>query len=221
MAKPALLRRLLDPGLIAIVRADAPGDLVQAGRALLAGGVNAMEVTMTTPGALDAVRAVTAALGDSLLMGVGSVLDPETARLAHLAGAQFVVTPVVRPAVIALCNRYGLPVICGATTPTEALAAHEAGADFVKIFPAEHFGPSYIKSILAPLPMLQVIPTGGVTPENAPIFLQAGCVALGIGSGLVSPSLLATGDWPELTRRAAAYVAAAELPAMTSPVASA
>jgi 2-dehydro-3-deoxyphosphogluconate aldolase/(4S)-4-hydroxy-2-oxoglutarate aldolase len=210
MTKPEILSRLLSPGIIAILRADSSEHLLAAAEALLRGGVTAMEVTMTTPGALETIGEVNRRFGHQILMGVGSVLDPETARLAILAGAQFVVTPVVRPEVIRVCNRYSKPIACGALTPTEALLAHDSGADFVKIFPADQFGPTYIRNILAPLPMLQVVPTGGVTPENAGDFLAAGSVALGVGSSLVSKGVLEKGDWAELTRRAQRFVQAVE-----------
>ena len=218
MTKPEILSRLLSPGIIAILRADSSEHLLAAAEALLSGGVTAMEVTMTTPGALEVIGEVNRRFGSQILMGVGSVLDPETARLAILAGAQFVVTPVVCPEVIRVCNRYSKPIACGALTPTEALLAHDSGADFVKIFPADQFGPTYIRNILAPLPMLQVVPTGGVTPENAGDFLAAGSVALGVGSSLVSKGVLEKGDWSELTRRAQRFVDAVQ--AARAPVRS-
>ena len=208
MTKPEIIQRLLDPGIIAIIRADSSESLLRAAEALLAGGVTAMEVTMTTPNALQVIGDVTAKFGDRVLMGVGSVLDAETARAALLAGAEFVVTPVTKVEVIRLCNRYGKPIASGAFTPTECLLAYESGADFVKLFPADHAGPAYIKNILAPLPMLQIIPTGGVTPETAGAFLQAGSVALGAGSALVSREILAKRDWKKLTARAAEFVRA-------------
>jgi 2-dehydro-3-deoxyphosphogluconate aldolase/(4S)-4-hydroxy-2-oxoglutarate aldolase len=178
--------------------------------ALMAGGVCTMEVTMTTPGALELIREVSQAYGGRVLMGVGSVLDPETCRMALLAGAEFVVTPVVNREVISMCNRYAKPIACGAFTPTEALAAHEAGADLVKIFPADTLGPSYIRNLLAPMPMLRLVPTGGVTPENARAYLKAGSVALGVGSSLVSGSVLESRDWAGLEATARRFVAAVE-----------
>jgi 2-dehydro-3-deoxyphosphogluconate aldolase / (4S)-4-hydroxy-2-oxoglutarate aldolase len=208
MTKPEIIARLLDPGIIAIIRADSSAQLVEAAEALLAGGVTAMEVTMTTPNALAVIGEVTAKFGDRILMGVGSVLDAETARVAILAGAEFVVTPVTKPEVIGMCNRYGKPIASGAFTPSECLLAHESGADFVKLFPADQVGPGYIKNILAPLPMLQLIPTGGVTPETAAAFLKAGSVALGAGSSLVSKEILAARDWKKLTQRAKDFVKA-------------
>jgi 2-dehydro-3-deoxyphosphogluconate aldolase/(4S)-4-hydroxy-2-oxoglutarate aldolase len=165
-------------------------------------------VTMTTPNALQVITDVTARLGSKLLMGVGSVLDPETCRAAILAGAEFVVTPVTKPDIIRLANRYGKPIVAGAFTPTEALIAHESGADFIKLFPADFAGPSFVKSILAPLPMLQIIPTGGVTAENAHEWLRAGCVAIGVGNCLVSKEVVAKRDWAELKSRAEVLVKA-------------
>ena len=209
MNKLDLVRRLLDPGVIAILRADNSEKLVEAAKALVAGGVNAVEVTMTTPSALKVIRETRAALDGQILMGVGSVLDAETARQALLEGAQFVVTPVVRPDVIEMCRRYGVPIATGAMTPTEALTAHELGSDFVKIFPAENLGPGYVRSILAPLPMLQIIPTGGVTPQNIPDYFAAGCVAIGAGSTLVQREALESGAWDRVTARAAEFVNAA------------
>ena len=209
MKKMDLVQRLTDPGVIAILRTDNSDKLLDAIQALVAGGIKAVEVTMTTPAALKVVGQARAALGDKIAMGVGSVLDSETARQAMLEGAQFVVTPVVRPSVIEICNRYGAPVACGAMTPTEALTAHELGADFVKIFPAENLGPSYMRSILAPLPMLQLIPTGGVTPQNVPEYFKAGCAAVGAGSTLLTKDIFESANWPALSMRAAEFVAAA------------
>jgi 2-dehydro-3-deoxyphosphogluconate aldolase / (4S)-4-hydroxy-2-oxoglutarate aldolase len=206
MHKNTIIRRLLDPGIIAIIRADSSDQLIEAAEALFAGGVTAMEVTMTTPNALQVISDVTARFGSKLLMGVGSVLDTETCRAAILAGAEFVVTPVTKPDVIRLANRYGKPIAAGAFTPTEALTAHESGADFIKLFPAELGGPEYVKTLLAPLPMLQIVPTGGVTPETAPAFLKAGCVAVGAGSALVSREILTKRDWRALKERSEAFV---------------
>ena len=208
MTKLQIIQRLLDPGIIAIIRADSSDQLLHVAQALLAGGVRAMEVTMTTPNALQVITEVTARYGDDVLMGVGSVLDPETCRAAILAGAEFVVTPVTKPEIIRMSNRYGKPIASGAFTPTEALLAHESGADFIKIFPADQVGPGFIKNILAPLPMLQIIPTGGVTPETAAAFLAAGSVALGAGSSLVSRDILQNQAWDQLTERARTFVAA-------------
>ena len=206
MKKLELVRRLADPGVIAILRTENADKLLDVIHALVAGGIHAIEVTMTTPAALKVIRDARAALGEKIVMGVGSVLDSETARQAMLEGAQFVVTPVVRPSVIEICHRYGVPVASGAMTPTEALTAHELGSDFVKIFPAEQLGVTYIKSILAPLPMLQLIPTGGVTPQNVADYFAAGCAAVGAGSTLLSRDILESSDWTSLSARAAEFV---------------
>jgi len=215
MNQPSTSARLVDPGVIAILRAEDSSHLVDCARALLEGGVEAVEVTMTTPNALQVVHDVIATFGDQILMGVGSVLDPETARAAVLAGARFVVTPVMRPEVIATCRRYSIPIVCGAYTPTEALAAHEAGADFVKIFPADSLGPGYIRALKAPMPQLRLIPTGGVDVGTAGAFISAGCDAVAAGSSLVSKEILRTRDWDRLkeaSRRMVAAVANARSP---------
>ncbi len=208
MTKSDITQRLLEAGIIAIIRADTSDQLLDAAQAMADGGVTAIEVTMTTPNALEVVRDAAAKFGDRILMGVGTVLSEENCASAILAGAQFIVTPVTKPEVIRACHRYGKPIVSGAYTPTECLLAHESVADFVKLFRAGLLGPAYIRSILAPLPMLRIIPTGGVTPETASGFLEAGCVALGAGSSLVSKEILKSRDWPALTARAAAFVRA-------------
>lgn len=206
MTKLEIIDRILNPGIVAIIRADSSEQLIDAAGALYEGGVTGMEITMTTPNALQVISDVRKKFGDKILIGVGSVLDTETARAAILAGSEFVVTPVTRPDVIALCNRYSKPIASGAYTPSEALLAHESGADFVKLFPADQLGPQYIKNILAPLPMLSIIPTGGVTVATAESFIKAGCVALAAGSSLVSKDILQAKDWKRLTETAAAFV---------------
>ncbi|MGV3533396.1 MAG: bifunctional 4-hydroxy-2-oxoglutarate aldolase/2-dehydro-3-deoxy-phosphogluconate aldolase [Chthoniobacteraceae bacterium] len=208
MTKSEIVRRLLDPGIIAIMRADSSEQLVAVAEALVEGGVSAIEVTMTTPNALQVIGDVTARLGDRVLMGVGTVLDTETCRAAILAGAEFVVTPVTKPEVIRLANRYGKPIASGAFTPTEALLAYESGADFVKLFPADHAGPAYIRNLLAPLPMLQIVPTGGVSVETVGDFMRAGSVAVGAGSTLIPKDALKRGDMKAITARAQEFVAA-------------
>ena len=208
MSKPEIIDRIVNPGIVAIIRADSSEQLMGAAEALYEGGVTGMEVTMTTPNALQVINDVAKRFGKKVLIGVGTVLDTETCRAAILAGSQFVVTPVTRPEVITLCNRYGIPIAAGAYTPTEALTAYEAGADFVKIFPADQLGPTYIKNILAPMPQLQIIPTGGVTVATVDAFIKAGSVALGAGSSLVSKEILKSQDWKKLTETAAAFVEA-------------
>lgn len=211
MTKPEIINHLLSPGVIAIIRSDSSDQLVSAAEALCEGGVTAMEVTMTTPNALQTIGDVTAKLKDRMLVGVGTVLDGETCRAAILAGAEFVVTPVTKPEVIRMANRYGKPIASGAFTPTEALLGYESGADFIKLFPADQLGPGFIRNILAPLPMLQIIPTGGVNPENIGDFLRAGSVAVGVGSTLIRKDALKRGDMAAIRARAAEFVAAARV----------
>jgi len=200
---------LADPGIIAVVRAQKPEQVVPLSEALIAGGVMAVEITMTTPNALAAIREAREKVGARALIGVGTVLDAATCRAALEAGAEFVVTPVCRPEFVPLAHAAGRPVMLGAYTPTEAQTAHEAGSDFVKIFPADTLGPGYIKALRAPLPHLRIVPTGGVDVANVADFLRAGCAALGVGSSLVSAKLLQEANWGELTRRAAEFVRAA------------
>ena len=208
MSKLDIIDRIVNPGILAVIRANSSEQLMGAAEALYEGGVIGLEVTMTTPDALQVIHDVSKRFGKKVLVGVGTVLDVETARAAILAGSQFVVTPVCRPEVIKLCNRYSIPVTAGAYTPTEALTVHESGADFVKIFPADQLGPTYIKNILAPMPQLQIIPTGGVTVATVDAFIKAGSVALGAGSSLVSKEILKNQDWKKLTETAAAFVEA-------------
>ena len=207
--KADIISLLTDPGIIAVVRAQQTAQVLPLSEALIAGGVRVIEITMTTPNALAAIREAREKLGERALIGVGTVLDANTARAAIAAGAEFVVTPICRTELVAIAHAAGCPVMLGAYTPTEAQLAHEAGADFIKIFPADTLGPGYIKALRAPLPHLHIVPTGGVDVQNVADFLKAGCAALGVGSSLVSTKILQEADWPELTRRASAFVAAA------------
>ena len=209
MTKLEIISRLTNPGIIAVVRAQSADQVLPLSEALLAGGVIAIEITMTTPNALATIRDARQKLGDRALIGVGTVLDLETCRGALEAGAQFVVTPILRPEFIRLVHAADRPIMLGAYTPTEAQLAHEAGADFIKIFPADTLGPAYIKALRAPLPHLRIVPTGGVDAQNVADFLKAGCVAVGAGSSLVSMKILQEANWPELTRRAKEFVRAA------------
>jgi 2-dehydro-3-deoxyphosphogluconate aldolase/(4S)-4-hydroxy-2-oxoglutarate aldolase len=207
--KADIISLLTDPGIIAVVRAQQAAQVLPLSEALIAGGVRVIEITMTTPNALAAIREAREKLGERVLIGVGTVLDADTARAAIAAGAEFVVTPICRTELVAIAHAAGCPVMLGAYTPTEAQLAHEAGADFIKIFPADTLGPGYIKALRAPLPHLRIVPTGGVDVQNVADFLKAGCAALGVGSSLVSTKILQEADWPELTRRASAFVTAA------------
>ena len=208
MTKSQIIEHILNPGIVAVIRVDSAAALLPICEALLAGGVTGLEITMTSPDALPTIAEASKRFAGRALIGVGTVLDPETCRAAILAGAQFVVTPVCRPNIVEMCLRYGKPVACGAYTPTEALTAHEAGADFIKIFPADGLGPKYIQNLLAPLPMLRIIPTGGVTVETAGDFLRAGCAALAAGSSLIAKEFVQNQDWTALTTRARAFVEA-------------
>ncbi len=192
----------------AVIRLDDLDEAVALSRALCAGGVDTLEFTYTNRRAGAAIEAVRGALGDGAFVGAGTVLDAETARAAILAGAQFIVTPTTRPATIALCRRYAVPIACGALTPTEILGAWEAGADFVKVFPAGLGGPSYIKDVLAPLPHLKLIPTGGVTAENAAAFMRAGAVGIAAGGDLAPKAAVAERNWDAITARAGQFSAA-------------
>lgn len=209
MSKVEILQRLKAVKVIALIRADSSGSLVECARALVAGGLNAIELTMTTPGALEMTAKVAREMPD-VLLGLGTVLNAATARAGIAAGAKFIVTPAVRPDVIAVCRESGVPILCGALTPTEAITAWDLGADVIKIFPAEYFGPAYIKSLKAPFPNLEFLPTGGVTPETVGDFLRAGAFATAAGSALVSPAALKSGDWAAITERAKQFVAAAK-----------
>ncbi|MCD6284755.1 MAG: bifunctional 4-hydroxy-2-oxoglutarate aldolase/2-dehydro-3-deoxy-phosphogluconate aldolase [Anaerolineae bacterium] len=190
------------------MRAQTSDQLIAAADAIKDGGVRVIEVTMTTPGALAVIEEATRRYGEEVLFGAGSVLDAETARAAILAGAGFVVAPTLKVEVVALCNRYSIPVMPGIMTPTEALTAWEAGADMVKLFPASFGGPAMIKAIRAPLPQLEIVPVGGVSLDNAAEFIRKGAAALGVGSSLVNQKLLDAGDMAELQGRAAAFIAA-------------
>ena len=207
MKKYEKLEIIRETGIVAIMRAQSSGQLIAAADAIKAGGVQAIEVTMTTPGALGVIGQAKQRYGEDVLFGAGSVLDPETARAAILAGADFIVAPTLNLEVVALCNRYGVPVMPGIYTPTEALTAIEAGADMVKLFPASFGGPELVKAIRAPLPQLEIVPVGGVDLNTAADFIRAGSAALGVGSSLVNNQLLADGDMDELTRRAKAFIA--------------
>ena len=195
----SLFERVTDCGVIAVLRAKSSAELIDVSNALYAGGVTAIEVTMTTPGALDVIKGVSAELGDKVVVGVGSVLDPETARAAILAGANYVVAPTLNEEVVRLTKRYGKVCIPGAFTPTEVLRAWDSGADAVKVFPTSSVGPQYIKDLKGPLPQIPLVPTGGVSVETCGDFIRAGAIAVGAGSALVSSHAVAADNWPAIT----------------------
>ncbi len=204
MSKTAILNYLMEHGIVAIVRADGGGDdLVRVVEAVAEGGVRCIEVTMTTPGALQCIETASAKLaGADVCIGVGTVLDAETARLAVLAGAQYVVTPVSVPEVITMTHRYGKPCLPGAWTPTEIFRAWEMGGDIVKVFPASVGGLDYIKAVRGPLPQIPLCPTGGVDLDNLADFVKAGVVAIGVGGNLVSRKLMESRNFKGLTENA-------------------
>jgi 2-dehydro-3-deoxyphosphogluconate aldolase/(4S)-4-hydroxy-2-oxoglutarate aldolase len=204
MDKYATINYLLDKCIVAVVRADSGGDdLVRVVEAVAAGGVHCIEVTMTTPGALECIETAAKKLaGADALLGVGTVLDAETCRMAILAGAEYVVSPTLSLATIQMARRYGKPMIAGAYTPSEILTAWEQGSDLVKVFPASIGGPEYIKALKGPLPQVPLVPTGGVELDNIAAFLKAGASALGVGGNLVSKKLLAARDFKGLTENA-------------------
>ena len=206
MDKPQIIQRIVDPGVFAILRMESSEPLLHVAQALFDGGISVMEIPMTTPDALQTIAAVKKKFGDKIVMGVGSILDMKTARAAMVIGADFVVTPVTRPDVIRVCNRYLRPIISGAYTPTEAFHAQESGADFVKIFPADGLGPAYIKSLLAPMPMLKLVPTGGVTHQNAAEYLAAGCAALAVSTAVMPNAVVQNREWKKIAKSAAALV---------------
>lgn len=191
--------------IISIIRANGPDGILKAAETLAENGITAIEVTLNTPGALDVIREATEKLGKKAVFGAGTVLDETSARLAILAGAQFLVTPTLDEATIRCANRYGVPICCGAYSPTEALCALEAGAAYIKIFPAGQLGAKYIKDLRAPMPQLPLIPTGGVTQANTADFLNAGATAVAIGGGLVNQQILDEKNWAEIARRAQAF----------------
>jgi 2-dehydro-3-deoxyphosphogluconate aldolase/(4S)-4-hydroxy-2-oxoglutarate aldolase len=207
MSRQDDLQRVLDRGIVAIVRAPTSEGLCDVARALYDGGIDIIEITCTVPNALETISNVRADLGEKILLGAGTVLDAETARAAILAGAQFVVSPVVDRQVVELCHRYDKLVMPGAMTPTEVLAAWESGADVVKLFPAEIGGPTLLKAIRGPLPHVRLLPTGGVNLNTLRDFVQAGACAVGLGSALVERDAVLHGDMERIRDLAEQFTA--------------
>lgn len=197
-----ILDALLAAGAIAVIRLPDAQKLLPVIDALQQGGVTAIEVTMTTPGALAVIETVARTRGDEVQVGVGSVLDAATARRAVEAGARYVVSPVFKPEIIAEAHRLDVPAMPGAFTPTEIQAAHEAGADIIKVFPADVVGMPFFKGVLAPMPHLRLMPTGGVSLTNAGDWIRAGAVAVGVGSALLDQDAIAAGAYERLTAHA-------------------
>jgi 2-dehydro-3-deoxyphosphogluconate aldolase/(4S)-4-hydroxy-2-oxoglutarate aldolase len=198
------IQQILANKIVAVVRLDDYTRAVEVAQALVAGGVSVLEFTLTGHGALEAISATRQALGDAACVGVGTVLRSEEAEAAIDAGAQFAVTPAVRRQVIATCIKRQTLILCGGFTPTELLEGYEAGAELVKVFPAQLGGPKFIKDVLAPMPFLKLVPTGGVSLENAREYLSAGAVAVGIGGNLVSNNLVAAEAFDQITATARA-----------------
>jgi 2-dehydro-3-deoxyphosphogluconate aldolase / (4S)-4-hydroxy-2-oxoglutarate aldolase len=199
---------LLSTRLIGILRMPRYECSAEVAQALAAGGIKLQEFTFSGEGAAQAIATARAAVGDEILIGAGTVLTPAQVNQAASAGAAFIVTPVVNSQVIAACRQRGLPIVCGAFTPTEIMTAVEAGADFIKLFPARLAGPQYVRDLLAPFPSLQLVPTGGVSPENAASYLAAGAVAVAMGGNLVRASDVNRRLFSEITRRASSCVQA-------------
>jgi 2-dehydro-3-deoxyphosphogluconate aldolase/(4S)-4-hydroxy-2-oxoglutarate aldolase len=197
--------RIVESGVVAVLRGMDPGVAVQTAEALAAGGVTALEFTADTPGAMEMIREVSEALGEDVVVGAGTVLDGETARSALLAGAEFVVSPSLHADVIETCNRYAAPVAPGVMTPTEAVEAYEAGADMVKVFPAATVGPGHVSALKGPLGHLTIMPTGGVDLDNVADFVEAGADVVGAGSAIVDDDAIAAGDFEVLTETAEAF----------------
>ena len=202
----SVIEQILSKKIIAVIRLDDYARAIDVARALVAGGITVMEFTLTGQGAIEAVSATRKALDDAVCVGVGTVLKVEDADAAIDAGAQFAVTPAVLRQVIATCVKRQTLVVGGGFTPTELLEAYEAGAELVKVFPARLGGPKFIKDVLAPLPFLKLVPTGGVGPENAHDYLSAGAVAVGIGGNLVSNKLIAAEAFDQITATAQACI---------------
>ena len=206
MSREQHLQKILDSGIVAILRSDDPAPMVEVLTALADGGITVAEVTLTVPGALEVIREAKRQLGGRVLLGAGTVLDPETARAALLAGAEFIVAPAMNRDVIRLCRRYDKLVMPGAFTPTEVLTAWEAGADIVKVFPADILGPAFFRALRGPLPQVKLMPTGGVDLTTAAEYLKAGAMCLGVGGQLVDPKAVAARDFVRITGLAKQYV---------------
>ena len=208
MSKQQILQSMLDAGIVAVVRTSSAESAIKSIEAIYRGGIIVAEVTMTVPGALQALEKIADSLGDKIILGAGTVLDPETARACMLAGAQFFVTPALKLATIEMAHRYSKPIFPGALTPTEVLTAWEAGADVVKVFPCGNMGgPKYIKALKGPFPHIEMVPTGGVNLETAGEFLKAGACAVAVGGELIDAATIKAGKYEVFEERARQYVA--------------
>ncbi len=204
MAKIDVLGKIAASGLVAVIRAESPEQAERVAEACALGGVAALEITFTVPGASGAIEHLAKKMSGQILLGAGTVLDPETARIAILAGAHFVVGPALNPETARLCNRYQVPYMPGAGTIREVIGAMECGADIVKIFPGEILGPAFVKAVKAPLPQASLMPTGGVSLDNVADWINAGAVAVGVGGNLTAGAK--TGDFASITQLARRFV---------------
>jgi 2-dehydro-3-deoxyphosphogluconate aldolase/(4S)-4-hydroxy-2-oxoglutarate aldolase len=205
--RAAVVAQVETLGVVAVIRLKDPGKLRAVVDAIAEGGVRALEVTMTVPGAVDLIRTLAASLPAGFLLGAGTVTDAATARAVIDAGACFVVGPVFRPDVIVACHERDVPAMPGCFSPTEILAAHECGADIIKVFPATMLGPQYLKDVRAPLPQVKLMPTGGVTLDNAGEWIRAGAVAVGLGSSLLDAKAIESNRFDVITANARKVVA--------------
>ena len=208
MEREITMKKVLQCGVVAVIRAQTRDQLLDIAEALVKGGVVAIEVTMSTPKAIEGIEKLVDVLGAKAVIGVGTVLNAAIGAAAIAAGAEFVVSPVLDTSIIEMTRKLGKVSIPGAFTPSEILTAWSAGADIVKVFPATTMGPQYLKDLLSPMPFLRMIPTGGVTVQNANEWIKAGAVAVGAGSSLVSKDLMARGDWTGITALARQFVEA-------------
>lgn len=207
MNKSEVIKQIIEIGLVPVIRASSSDEALRVIDAIREGGVTVFEITMTVPGAVKVMEDVTAKFGADVLVGAGTVLDPETARMCILSGAQFIVSPALNLDTIAMCKRYSVPIMPGALTPTEIVTAWQAGADFVKVFPCSAMGgASYIKGLKAPLPQVEFVPTGGVNLKTAAEFIKAGSSALGVGADLVDVGAIRAGDTKVVTERAKEFL---------------
>jgi 2-dehydro-3-deoxyphosphogluconate aldolase/(4S)-4-hydroxy-2-oxoglutarate aldolase len=202
--KIEVLEKIAASGLVAVIRAENPEQAASIAEACALGGVAALEITFTVPGASGVIEHLAKKISGQILLGAGTVLDPETARIAILAGAQFVVSPALNPETARLCNRYQVPYMPGAGTIREVIEAMECGADIVKVFPGEILGPAFVKAVKGPLPQAQLMPTGGVSIENVADWIKAGSVAVGVGGNLTAGAR--TGDYVSITQLARQFV---------------
>jgi 2-dehydro-3-deoxyphosphogluconate aldolase/(4S)-4-hydroxy-2-oxoglutarate aldolase len=205
--RPGITAAIEEAGVVAVIRMQESERLRAVIDALGEGGVRALEVTMTVPGAVELIRGLSSSLPDGFLLGAGTVLDPQVAARVIDAGASFVVSPILRPAIIETCHRNGIAALPGCFTPTEIMTAWESGADIVKVFPATALGPAFFKDVRAPLPQLKLMPTGGVTLDNAGDWIRAGAVAVGVGTALLDRAAIEKGDYNVLRDNAARIVA--------------